>query len=148
MIFGDFPSCSVQIKRKVYVEPRSFAPICRIALSHVQSDLLQLVQTLVQKHEKYLSMPYCSSKKSGKNLAVRQERSIHLCYPEVTAVNRSLPSGSHFADRARLNPLTVPACKISGLKSAHIHACKPYMRWSYSKSTFNILHFDRNPLRF
>ena len=42
------------------------------------------------------------------------------------------------------NPFTAPACKISRLKSAHIHACKQYIWWSYTKSTFNTVHFDRN----
>ena len=27
----------------------------------------------------------------------------------------------------KFNPFTAPACKISGLKSAHIHACKQYI---------------------
>ena len=27
---------------------------------------------------------------------------------------------------AYVNPFTAPACKISGLKSAHMHACKQY----------------------
>ena len=43
-----------------------------------------------------------------------------------------------------INPFTATACKISGLKSAHIHASKQYIRWSCNKSTLNILHFDRN----
>ena len=45
----------------------------------------------------------------------------------------------------RINPFTAPACKISGLKRAHIHACKQYIWWSYNKSTFNTVHFNKNP---
>ena len=30
-------------------------------------------------------------------------------------------------DHWSLNPFTAPSCKISGLKSAHIHACKQYI---------------------
>ena len=41
-----------------------------------------------------------------------------------------------------VNPFTVPACKISGLKSAHIHACKQYIWWSCNNSTFSTVHFD------
>ena len=44
-----------------------------------------------------------------------------------------------------INPFTAPACKLSGLKSAHIHAWKWYIWWSCNKSTFNTVHFDRNP---
>ena len=44
------------------------------------------------------------------------------------------------------NPFAAPACKISGLKMAHIHACKQYIWWSCNKSTFNTVHFGRNPL--
>ena len=45
-----------------------------------------------------------------------------------------------------INPFTAPACKISGLKSAHIHPCKQHIWWSYKKSTFNPVHFERSPL--
>ena len=38
-----------------------------------------------------------------------------------------------------INPFTVPACKISGLKRAHIHPCKQYIRWSYKKNLLSIL---------
>ena len=41
-----------------------------------------------------------------------------------------------------INPFTSPACKISRLKSAHIHASKQYIWWSYNKSTLNTVHFD------
>ena len=44
---------------------------------------------------------------------------------------------------SEINPFIAPACKISGLKSAHIHACKQYFWWSYNKSTVNIVHFDQ-----
>ena len=43
------------------------------------------------------------------------------------------------------NPFTAPACKTFRLKSAHIHACKQYIWWSYNKSTFNTVHFGRSP---
>ena len=46
-----------------------------------------------------------------------------------------------------LNPFTAPACKISGLKSAHMHARKQYLWWSYNKFAFNTVHFDRSPFR-
>ena len=46
-----------------------------------------------------------------------------------------------------LNPFTATACKISGLKGAHIHASKQYIWWSYNKSTFKTAHFEINPLR-
>ena len=45
----------------------------------------------------------------------------------------------------RFNFFTAPACEISGLKSAHIHDCKQCVWWSSNKSTFNTVHFDRNP---
>ena len=38
-------------------------------------------------------------------------------------------------------PFTVRACKISGLKSAHIHACKQCIWWSYNISFFTTVHF-------
>ena len=41
------------------------------------------------------------------------------------------------------NPFTAPACKISALKSARVHACKQYIWWSCNKSTFHTVHFDR-----
>ena len=40
---------------------------------------------------------------------------------------------------------TITACKISGLESAYIHACKQYILWSCNKSTFNTVHFHKNP---
>ena len=40
-----------------------------------------------------------------------------------------------------LTPSFATACKISGLKSAHIHHSKQYIRWSYNKSTFNTVRF-------
>ena len=43
------------------------------------------------------------------------------------------------------NPFTAPACNISRLKCAHIHASKHVLWWYYNKSTFNTMHFDRNP---
>ena len=36
-----------------------------------------------------------------------------------------------------INPLTAPARKFSGMKSAHIHASKMHIWWAYNKSTFN-----------
>ena len=50
----------------------------------------------------------------------------------------------HWALTLQFNPFTVTACKMSGLKSAHIHACIQYIWQSYNKSAFNIQHFDRN----
>ena len=44
------------------------------------------------------------------------------------------------------NPFTATACKISGLKSAHIHSSRQYIWWSCNKSTFNTVQFDRNHL--
>ena len=43
-----------------------------------------------------------------------------------------------------INPFSATACKISGLKSAHIHPCRQYIWWSYNKPIFNAVHFDRN----
>ena len=42
------------------------------------------------------------------------------------------------------NPFTAPAWKMSALKSVHIHACRQYIWWSYNKSSFDTVHFDRN----
>ena len=42
----------------------------------------------------------------------------------------------------RVNPFTAPACKISGLKNAHVYTCKQYTWWSYNKST---VHFGKGP---
>ena len=47
-----------------------------------------------------------------------------------------------------LNLFTAPACKMSGLKSAHKHSCKQYIWWSRYKSALNTVHFDRSPLAF
>ena len=44
------------------------------------------------------------------------------------------------------NPFTAPACKISRLKNACMHASKQYIWWSCNKSTFNTVHFDGNTL--
>ena len=38
-----------------------------------------------------------------------------------------------------INPFTAPACKISRLKSAHIHACKQYIWSPYNKNELSIL---------
>ena len=46
---------------------------------------------------------------------------------------------------SKVNPFTASACKISGLKGTYIHACKQSIWWYYNKSTFNTVHFDRNP---
>ena len=46
-------------------------------------------------------------------------------------------------DDSRINPFTATACKISRLKSAHIHPSKQYSWCSYSKSTVNTV----NPTR-
>ena len=43
-----------------------------------------------------------------------------------------------------INPFAAPACKTSGLRSAHTHACKRYIRRSCNKSTFITAYFDRN----
>ena len=48
-------------------------------------------------------------------------------------------------DKNSRNHFNALACKISGLKSAHIHAWKQYIWWCYNKSTFNIVHFARSP---
>ena len=47
--------------------------------------------------------------------------------------------------QCNINPITASACKISGLKNAHIHACTQCTWWSYNKSTFNTAGFHRNP---
>ena len=39
-----------------------------------------------------------------------------------------------------------PITNLLSAKSAHIHACRQYISWSYNKPTFNTVHFDRNPL--
>ena len=44
-----------------------------------------------------------------------------------------------------INPFSATACKISGLKSAHILASKQDIWWSCSQSTFNAVHFVQNP---
>ena len=42
-----------------------------------------------------------------------------------------------------LNAFTAPVCNcFSGLK---IHSSNQYTKWSYNKSTFNAVHFHRNP---
>ena len=46
---------------------------------------------------------------------------------------------------SRVNPFAASACKISGLKGTHIHACKQYIWRYYNYSTFSIVRFDRNP---
>ena len=61
-----------------------------------------------------------------------------------------LYQGDTYTERKRksslvINPFNATACKICGLKSAHMHARKQYIRWSYNKSTFNTVRFDRNP---
>ena len=43
-----------------------------------------------------------------------------------------------------INPFTATACQISGLECAHIHAWKQYIWRFYNKSTFSIVHFERN----
>ena len=48
---------------------------------------------------------------------------------------------------SKVNPFTASACKISGLKGTYIHACKQSIWWYYNKSTFNTVHFDRNPFK-
>ena len=53
--------------------------------------------------------------------------------------------GSCALEMSVINPFTAPACKISGLKSAHIHAHKQYILWSYNKSTLSTVNSDRNP---
>ena len=44
-----------------------------------------------------------------------------------------------------INPFTAPACKMSELKGAQIHAPKLYVWWSCNKSTFNTVLIDRSP---
>ena len=44
---------------------------------------------------------------------------------------------------ADINPFTAPACKTSGLKSAHIHASIQYIWWPCNKSALNTVNFDR-----
>ena len=47
--------------------------------------------------------------------------------------------------RKTINPVTAPACKLSGLKSAQKHTCKHGIWWTCNNSTFNAVHFDRRP---
>ena len=47
-----------------------------------------------------------------------------------------------------VNLFTASACKISVLKSAHIHACRQYIGWSCNKSTFDTVHFYRNAFTY
>ena len=47
--------------------------------------------------------------------------------------------------KRNFNPFISPACKISGLKSAHTHACKQYVWRSYNKPTVNTVQSDRRP---
>ena len=61
----------------------------------------------------------------------------------VAAWIRSLERCSQHSHSTHLTPFTAPACKISGLKIALIHACEQYIRCSYNKSTFNAVHFDK-----
>ena len=44
-----------------------------------------------------------------------------------------------------VNPFTAPACKISGLSSARIHACKQYIWWPCNTSAFHPVYFDTIP---
>ena len=41
-------------------------------------------------------------------------------------------------------PLQCPRLYNFRVESAHIHACKQYIWWSYNKPAFNTVHFDRN----
>ena len=43
------------------------------------------------------------------------------------------------------NPFIATACTIYWLKISHINASKQYIWWSYHKSIFNNVHFDRSP---
>ena len=46
------------------------------------------------------------------------------------------------------NPFTASACKIFGMKSAHIHAsANRIFSGPLYKSTFDIVRFDRDPFR-
>ena len=45
----------------------------------------------------------------------------------------------------QFNPFAAAACKISGLKGAHMHSCKWYIWWSCNKSTFSSVHFGASP---
>ena len=53
--------------------------------------------------------------------------------------------GSEGTSPIMVNPFTATACKISRLKNPHIHASKQCICWSYNKSSFNTVHFDRSP---
>ena len=44
-----------------------------------------------------------------------------------------------------LNPFTLPACKISGLKDAQMHLQTVYIFRSYNTSALNAMRFDENP---
>ena len=50
-------------------------------------------------------------------------------------------AGSSYLEMNFMNPFTASACKISGLKSAHIHSSRQYIWRSCSKSTFNTSPF-------
>ena len=43
-----------------------------------------------------------------------------------------------------INPISAPAGKISGLKSAHIHTCKQYSTFDDRITNLNTVNFDRN----
>ena len=65
-------------------------------------------------------------------------------------VDRTTPTTDGNCEAERVNPFTAPTCTFSGLKGSHsIRASEQYISvmvlWSYDESTFNTVHFDRNP---
>ena len=71
------------------------------------------------------------------------------CVLIVLALLTALPIVPFYSSEAwtSFNPFTAPACKISGLKSAHIHTSRHYIWWSCNKSAFSTVHFGRNPFK-
>ena len=60
--------------------------------------------------------------------------------------NKRKKEKAHFIDTG-FNPITAPACKMSGLKSAQTLLLKEYFL-VYNKSNFNIVRFDEHPFTY
>ena len=72
---------------------------------------------------------------------------VYLSLLHITPVFEDMePTGCRACcQHLSINPLTAPARKFSGLKSAHRNACKQYAWRACNNSTCNTVHFGRSP---
>ena len=106
-------------------------------LLNTSIGLLRLLPVLVMLK---VLLSLCSPCVTHFNLIIITVRLARCCWSRRISLGRV----KGFTGNICINPFTAPACKHSGLKSAHLHAANSLVDGPITNLTFSTVHFNRS----